>query len=71
MRPRARRWLVSTAVGISGSLMASGGSCDGELGQQFREASRDEFEAGVNALLDGVVQGAFEAYDPDEDAAAS
>jgi hypothetical protein len=44
--------------------------CDGELGQSFREASRDEFETATNALLDGLVQGVFEVYDPDDSSSA-
>lgn len=65
-QPSRRVRTLSAIAVLAVSCWCAG--CDGELGQSFREATRDEFETAANALLDGVVQGVFEVYDPDEDA---
>jgi hypothetical protein len=63
-RPAAAR---SAAIALAALALGTAAGCTGEFGQQFRDAAGPQLETGINALLDGIVQGAFAVYEPDED----
>jgi hypothetical protein len=49
---------------LTGLAVLNAGGCNqDEARQAFREASRTELEAGANAILDGLLSGAFAVYD--------
>jgi len=56
-----KRWLVGIGFICLTSMRLSG--C-GAFSQQFRSAATPSLRTGVNAILDGFVQGIFAVVDP-------
>lgn len=48
-------------------LLMYAAGCNSELGQQFRRAAGPQLESGITQVLNGIVDGAFEVYQPDND----
>jgi len=66
-RKRSRGCPTVATMLCLGMLIAAG--C--ESSQQFREAAGPALESGVNSILDGLVDGFFAVYEPDEPATAT
>lgn len=58
MRRIAVVWLTAMAT------MAGG--CDGELAAEFRSAAGDKLQEGLMTIMDGVLEGAFAVFTPDD-----
>ncbi len=46
-----------------------GADCQDDVRDEFRTASAQSLQAGVNAILDGLVDGLFAVFDPEMDGA--
>lgn len=70
-RPTARQRISCSAGALTALLVAALAGCDSDIAKEFRAAAVPQLEAGVNALVDGLVSGAFavaDARDPSSSA---
>lgn len=59
---RNRAWCAGSA--LAGFLLAGLAGCNSdEAWAAFKSGASDQLQAGLNAILDGVVNGAFSAFD--------
>jgi hypothetical protein len=68
---RDRRWLLRRAGGavVVCLLLTIQTGCP--AGKEFREAAGPAIKTGVNSVLDGLVDGFFAAFEPDNTAQTS
>jgi len=61
---------VWTVVLVAAAACVCGG-CDSDMAKDFREASGASLEQGVDYIVAGLVDGAFELWDPDTSSSSS
>ena len=58
------------AAVLVGVMMCVCTGCDSERAKDFREASGASLEQGVDYIIDGLIDGAFELWEPDASSSA-
>ena len=58
--------LVLVMVVVLGNV-----ACDSEMAKEFRAASRTQLESGVDAMVDGLLDGVFTLWDPESSSSSS
>ncbi len=67
---RTSRRRCATIALVTLSLTFAAG-CDDEIAREFRQAAIGQVETGVNAILDGVLDGIFAIAEPDSSSSTS
>ena len=61
-----RSWGSIPLVAVLAVLaLVAGAGCESDMAKEFRDASGAELEQGVDLLMDGLIDGAFQIWAPD------
>ncbi len=67
-RPRMTR-AAGAVLALTALALAIAGGCNDDISKEFRAASADLVESGVQSIFEGIITGIFTVADPNADSA--